>query len=146
MEFFSEFSSHRRSVDPAWTAAAVRAAVADSEGRHAFVVGATPTEVTSDQDRDRGDPRGRPEALVALRKAMHELTAAGFTVVLHDQDLPTPHGDLVGARRPETADAEIVVVLGGDGRSCAPPSSRAGRRHPSSASTSATWDSRRERA
>lgn len=40
-EFFCWFSPHRRSVDPAWTAAAVRAAVADSEGRHAFVVGAT---------------------------------------------------------------------------------------------------------
>ena len=58
---------------------------------------------------------GRPEALVALREAMHELTAAGFTVVLHDQDIPTPHGDLMGVQRPETADAEIVVVLGGDG-------------------------------
>ena len=40
-EFFCWFSPRRGDVDPAWSAAAVRAAVADSEGRQAYVVGAT---------------------------------------------------------------------------------------------------------
>lgn len=59
---------------------------------------------------------GRPEALVALRETLHELEAVGFEVVLHDDHEHLPvHGDLEGSRREDIADAEIVVVLGGDG-------------------------------
>ena len=59
---------------------------------------------------------GRPEALVALRETLHELAAAGFEVVLHDDHERLPvHGDLQGSRHDSIGDAEIVVVLGGDG-------------------------------
>lgn len=58
---------------------------------------------------------GRPEALVALREAMHELVAAGFEVLLHDHDGPVPHDGLGGTHRAGVEDAEIVIVLGGDG-------------------------------
>ena len=65
---------------------------------------------------------GRPEALVALREAVHELTAAGFEVVMRGQEDVGMVTDAEDDARPYTpavdpqiADAEIVVVLGGDG-------------------------------
>ena len=59
---------------------------------------------------------GRPEALAALRETLHELDAAGFDVVVHDDHEHLPvHGDLEGTRRDGVGAAEIVVVLGGDG-------------------------------
>ncbi|MGO1318257.1 MAG: NAD(+)/NADH kinase, partial [Cellulomonadaceae bacterium] len=64
---------------------------------------------------------GRPEAVVALREAVQELTRAGFEVVLHDQDqarslagLETENVQTAGPAD-GIGDAEIVVVLGGDG-------------------------------
>ena len=59
---------------------------------------------------------GRAEALAALRETLHELDAAGFDVVVHDDHEHLPvHGDLEGTRRDGVGAAEIVVVLGGDG-------------------------------
>lgn len=59
---------------------------------------------------------GRPEAIVALRETLHELDAAGFDVVVHDDHEHLPvHGDLDGTRHAGIGAAEIIVVLGGDG-------------------------------
>lgn len=60
---------------------------------------------------------GRHRAVVALREAVRELEAAGFAVTLHDDDLAERFGDRMAAARARegVADAEFVMVLGGDG-------------------------------
>lgn len=60
---------------------------------------------------------GRPEAVAALTEAMRELTAAGFEVALHDDDLAETFGDHMSAVRARegVTDSEVVMVLGGDG-------------------------------
>ncbi|AEG44122.1 NAD kinase [Isoptericola variabilis] len=60
---------------------------------------------------------GRPEAVAALTEAMRELTAAGFEVALHDDDLAESFGDHMSAVRARegVTDSEVVMVLGGDG-------------------------------
>lgn len=138
-EFFCWFSPHRRNVDPAWTAAAVRAAVAGWGATPSWSA-RRPTEVTGDQDRDRGDPRGagpKRSSPCGRRCTSHGGRLHGRAA------RPGPADPARRPRRrstPETADAEIVVVLG-NGTILRRRGSRAGRRHPSSASTSATWDS-----
>jgi NAD+ kinase len=60
---------------------------------------------------------GRPEALAAMRQAYEELEAFGFEPSAHDDDLVETLGvpaDTERARQ-NVADAELVVVLGGDG-------------------------------
>jgi NAD+ kinase len=60
---------------------------------------------------------GRPEAVAALSEAMRELTAAGFEVALHDDDLAESFGDHMSAVRARegVTESEMVIVLGGDG-------------------------------
>jgi len=60
---------------------------------------------------------GRPEALAALTETIRELQAAGFEAVLHDDDLAEAFGDPVDVVRSRegVGDAELVLVLGGDG-------------------------------
>ncbi len=63
---------------------------------------------------------GRPEALVALREATSALTEAGFEVVLRGQEaIPmvtdSQADETAQLPDPDVANAEIVMVLGGDG-------------------------------
>ena len=60
---------------------------------------------------------GRPEAVAALQEAGRELTAAGFQVVLHDDDLAESFGDHMSSVRARegVTESEVVMVLGGDG-------------------------------
>ncbi|WP_166847096.1 NAD kinase [Isoptericola sp. BMS4] len=60
---------------------------------------------------------GRPEAVAALSEAVRELTAAGFEVALHDDDLAESFGDHMAAARVRegVTESEVVMVLGGDG-------------------------------
>jgi NAD+ kinase len=60
---------------------------------------------------------GRPEAVAALTEAVRELSAVGFEVALHDDDLAETFGDHMSAVRARegVTDSEVVMVLGGDG-------------------------------
>ncbi|PJI95292.1 NAD kinase [Luteimicrobium subarcticum] len=60
---------------------------------------------------------GRPEAHDVLHETVRELAAAGFEVVLHDDDLAETFGEPIDVLREKegVADAEVVLVLGGDG-------------------------------
>jgi NAD+ kinase len=60
---------------------------------------------------------GRPEAVAALREAFRELEAAGFRPTVHDDDLAETFGEPMDVMRTRegVADAELVMVLGGDG-------------------------------
>ncbi|WP_125776667.1 NAD kinase [Antribacter gilvus] len=60
---------------------------------------------------------GRPQAVAALHEAVKELTSAGFDVTLHDDDLAEDFGNHMSAARARegVTEAEVVMVLGGDG-------------------------------
>lgn len=60
---------------------------------------------------------GNPVAVKALDVAQRELEAAGFEVLLHDDDLETEFGDNaeLGAAEFGDPEPEVVMVLGGDG-------------------------------
>jgi NAD+ kinase len=60
---------------------------------------------------------GRAEAVAALQEAGRELEAAGFDVVLHDDDLAETFGDHMALARAREGvmESEVVMVLGGDG-------------------------------
>ncbi|GAB4086219.1 NAD kinase [Myceligenerans cantabricum] len=60
---------------------------------------------------------GRPAAVAATTEAVHELKAAGFSPSLHDDALTEDFGDHMDTTRLREgiAEAEFVMVLGGDG-------------------------------
>lgn len=60
---------------------------------------------------------GRPEAVAVLSDAVEELRSAGFEVAVHDDDLSASFDEDAQhlAARERVQDAELVMVLGGDG-------------------------------
>jgi len=85
----------------------------------------TPTQAEQDPRDTAAKPRrvlivthgGNPVALASLEVAQRELEAAGFEVLLHDDDVPDEFGKDRDYAKHALGDPppEVVMVLGGDG-------------------------------